>query len=331
MAKEFITVPIRILRDKNLTQSQKYILAEIEQLEMLDKGCIASNLHFSELIAISTQGVSKAIHQLEEKGYIIIDNAQTKRNNGRRLYTTGKNNIDEESAKTSKSGINHSKSGINHSKSGINHSKSGINHSKSGINHSKSGINSSLESKENRTKNRTVSKQGGQGDIKFKLSTDWKPDEKLLNDYLGMAMIKIDQIKPEWNSEFYSYWSLGKGSEIERTDSQWLKTYVDAMVKWVKSPGLFDRLNGYTPNGSGSNAKFAGAGVKPVPKVRNDVVLKQYCRAYGFTYPCPPHMNSYEEFWGLLERERTRLIDQKEREACNDGVVYEPAPVGVGL
>jgi len=40
-------------------------------------------------------------------------------------------------------------------------------------------------------------------------------------------------------------------------------------------------------------------------------------------------MNSYEEYWALLERERTRLIDQKEREACNDGVVYEPAGVGL--
>jgi len=280
MAKRFITVSIEIMHDANLSPNQKFILAEIEQLVSLDKGCIASNTHFSELIGITKQGASKAIHQLERMGYIVIDNAQTKRNNGRRIYLADRNKLKEKSIKKP-------------ADSAINSGKSAINSGKSAINSGKSAINSGLESKENRTKNRTVSKQGGQGDVKFKLS----PDEKLLNDYLGMAMIEIDQIKPEWISEFYSYWSLGKGSEIERTDSQWLKTYVDTMIKWARSPGLFDKLNGYSADGSGSNYAV-GAGVKPVPKTRNDVTLKQYCREYGFTYPCPQHMKSYEEYWG---------------------------------
>ncbi len=83
MATKFITVSIEIMHDKKLSPNQKFILAEIEQLNSLDKGCIGSNKHFAELIGITPQGVSKAIHDLENKGYIKIDNAQTKRNFGR--------------------------------------------------------------------------------------------------------------------------------------------------------------------------------------------------------------------------------------------------------
>lgn len=83
MATKFITVSIDIMHDKNLSPNQKFILAEIEQLSSLEKGCIASNRHFSELIGISVAGVSNAINDLVKKGYIHVDNSQTKRNHGR--------------------------------------------------------------------------------------------------------------------------------------------------------------------------------------------------------------------------------------------------------
>lgn len=111
MATQFITVSIEIMHDKNLTPNQKFILAEIQQLSQLDKGCIASNQHFAELIGITKQGVSKAINELAENEYITIDNAQTKRNFGRVIT----------------------------------------------INYRKSAINSGLQSKENKTKNKTNS------------------------------------------------------------------------------------------------------------------------------------------------------------------------------
>lgn len=119
MATKFITVSIEIMHDKNLTPNQKFILAEIMQLSSLEKGCIASNRHFSELIGITTMGASKAINDLSTKGYIIIDNAQTKRNFGRVIT---------------------------------------INSGKSPINSSKSDINSGLETKENKTTN-TIKKK----------------------------------------------------------------------------------------------------------------------------------------------------------------------------
>ncbi len=70
MATKFITVSIEIMHDDNLSSSQKFLLAEIEQLTELERGCIASNKHFSELIGIARESVSRNISGLEAKGYI---------------------------------------------------------------------------------------------------------------------------------------------------------------------------------------------------------------------------------------------------------------------
>lgn len=83
MATKFITISIEIMRDPNLNQSQKFILAEIEQLTTLEKGCFATNLHFANLIGISKENVSKNINSLMEKGYIFIEIVNGSRNHTR--------------------------------------------------------------------------------------------------------------------------------------------------------------------------------------------------------------------------------------------------------
>lgn len=88
MATKFITVSIEIMHDSNLNQSQKFILAEIEQLSQLDKGCIASNNHFSELIGITKENVSRNINDLEKKGYISIEIVNGSRNHTRIIRVT---------------------------------------------------------------------------------------------------------------------------------------------------------------------------------------------------------------------------------------------------
>ena len=94
MATKFITVSIEIMHDKKLSQSKKFILAEIQQLVSLEKGCIATNSHFAKLIGITSQGVSKALNELAKDGYININNAQTKRNFGREIsINSGKSGI----------------------------------------------------------------------------------------------------------------------------------------------------------------------------------------------------------------------------------------------
>lgn len=85
MATKFITISTEIMHDKNLSANQKFILAEIEQLTQLDKGCVASNQHFSELIGIAKESVSRCISDLESKGYITCEIEQGTRNHVRSI------------------------------------------------------------------------------------------------------------------------------------------------------------------------------------------------------------------------------------------------------
>jgi len=88
MATKFITVSIEIMHDKNLNQSQKFMLAEIEQLCSLDSGCFASNNHFAELIGITKENVSRNLNDLKEMGYIDIQIENGSRNHTRIVTLT---------------------------------------------------------------------------------------------------------------------------------------------------------------------------------------------------------------------------------------------------
>ncbi len=83
MATKFITVPVEILRNKDLNHSQKFILSEIMQLQELEKGCIAQNKHFADLIGITKENVSRNINELKEKGYISLSIVNGSRNHER--------------------------------------------------------------------------------------------------------------------------------------------------------------------------------------------------------------------------------------------------------
>ena len=109
-----IWIPIQLL-ELDISWTKRILLAEISQLEMLDKGCIASNSHFADKLKLSNQAISKALNELNKDEIINIDNAQTKRNFGRVIT---------------------------------------INFSKSAINFGKSAIHQSGESKENKQSNK---------------------------------------------------------------------------------------------------------------------------------------------------------------------------------
>lgn len=85
MATKFITVSIEIMHNKELNQSQKFILAEIEQLSTLEKGCIGTNEHFAKLIGITKENVSRNLNDLQNKGYIKIDIKKGSRNHIRMI------------------------------------------------------------------------------------------------------------------------------------------------------------------------------------------------------------------------------------------------------
>ena len=78
-------LPIELLKDKSTTMQEKLILVEINQLSMLDKGCVASNNHFSELFGIKKESVSRSISSLENKGFITTKIKDGSRNHERTI------------------------------------------------------------------------------------------------------------------------------------------------------------------------------------------------------------------------------------------------------
>jgi len=146
MATEFITISIEIMHDKKLSPNQKFIFAEIKQLCSLNKGCFASNSHFSNLIGISKQGVSNAINKLILDGYIASEIIKGSRNRERIITIRGI-----------------------HSDVGGIHSDVG-------------GIHSDVETKENKTINKTINiKNKQKNSLSSQISTKLQEAENVIN------------------------------------------------------------------------------------------------------------------------------------------------------
>ena len=78
-----IWMPIEVLHDINLTHTERYLLMDIINLDKLDKGCIASNDYFAELLKMTKPNISRSLHSLEDKGYIEIEIEPGSRNHNR--------------------------------------------------------------------------------------------------------------------------------------------------------------------------------------------------------------------------------------------------------
>ena len=76
---------IDLLHDKNTTMQEKLLLIEINQLSMLDKGCIASNNHFAETFKVKKESISRRLSSLEQKGYISTEIKAGSRNHDRTI------------------------------------------------------------------------------------------------------------------------------------------------------------------------------------------------------------------------------------------------------
>lgn len=85
MKNRFVTLNWELIRDKNTTMHEKLILAEVNQLSMLEYGCVAKNNHFAILLGIKRQSVSRCINALAKKGYITINLDSQYRNFGRKI------------------------------------------------------------------------------------------------------------------------------------------------------------------------------------------------------------------------------------------------------
>lgn len=85
MSKGF-WITTELLHDKNTTMQEKFILVEIQNLSMLDKGCIASNEHFSELFKVKKEAISRSLNNLQKKGYITVEIKGGSRNHDRKIF-----------------------------------------------------------------------------------------------------------------------------------------------------------------------------------------------------------------------------------------------------
>jgi len=72
-----------VFRNKETTLSEKVLFLEINNLSMLDKGCIASNSHFADTLGVKKEAISRLISSLEKKGYITTKIVNGTRNHSR--------------------------------------------------------------------------------------------------------------------------------------------------------------------------------------------------------------------------------------------------------
>jgi hypothetical protein len=68
-----VWIPRAVWLDERLNMLEKGILAEIDSLDMSEKGCFASNKHIADFCQCSETKVSTAISKLVELGYLYVE------------------------------------------------------------------------------------------------------------------------------------------------------------------------------------------------------------------------------------------------------------------
>lgn len=68
-----IWIPASYWLDENLTIQEMLFLSEIDSLDIDEKGCFASNKHFSDFFGLTTQRCSQVINSLKDKNYITVE------------------------------------------------------------------------------------------------------------------------------------------------------------------------------------------------------------------------------------------------------------------
>ena len=69
-----IWIPAAVWLDNRLSAIDKVILAEIDSLDVGERGCFASNKHIAEFSQCSEATVTRAIAKLIDYGYLKVQN-----------------------------------------------------------------------------------------------------------------------------------------------------------------------------------------------------------------------------------------------------------------
>lgn len=191
-------IPLELL-SLDISWTKRILLAEISQLELEKLGCIASNSHFSNKLNITKQAISKALNELAKDNLILIDNAQTKRNYGRKIT---------------------------------------INFSVSAINFSVGGVHESGESKDNKQFNKQVSTLYAEKWNKFATDNELKKIAKMTDTRKKKLASRIEEAK-DFEKLFDavltkiedSSFLTGNNSNDWTVDFDWLITNDTNMIK----------------------------------------------------------------------------------------------------
>lgn len=68
-----IWIPANYWLDENLSIQEMLFLAEIDSLDVDEKGCYATNKHFSDFFGLTPSRCSQIITSLKEKGYVVVE------------------------------------------------------------------------------------------------------------------------------------------------------------------------------------------------------------------------------------------------------------------
>jgi DNA-binding Lrp family transcriptional regulator len=85
VSSRYVVLDWSLVRNKSLTMNEKLVLSEIKQLTQLQRGCVASNQHFADLMGIKRQAASRIIVSLESKGFIQTEIVKGSRNMMRKI------------------------------------------------------------------------------------------------------------------------------------------------------------------------------------------------------------------------------------------------------
>ena len=140
-----------VFRDKETTLSEKVLFLEINNLSMLDKGCIASNSHFADTLGVKKEAISRLISTLEKKGYITTEIVAGSRNHSRIITINKMLSTDNKMLFRGKQNVN-------------------------------TPLTNCLETKENKTINKTINKtmNKNKGDLDYSFEDYWSlvPNKK---------------------------------------------------------------------------------------------------------------------------------------------------------
>lgn len=76
--QKFLMIDFDMVMDRNLTEIDKYVFAEIETLDNDNRGCFSSNGYLAARLGICEKTVSRAIKALKDNGYIQVRNKKSK-------------------------------------------------------------------------------------------------------------------------------------------------------------------------------------------------------------------------------------------------------------